>query len=226
MINSEARSVLLAGATGLVGTFCLKRLLADPSVSTLTVLTRQPLPESLRALDSTGKLTERQLDFSKLHDHAELLRADQIICALGTTIKKAGSQERLREIDYDYPLALAELGLAQGARHFLLVSALGANPRSRIFYSRVKGELEEALLALPYRSITIARPSLLLGPRQEFRLGEELAKRLSFLFPARSKPVEADAVAALLTDAARQDQQGVRIVESASIRKLAMNSGS
>lgn len=225
MTDSEARSVLLAGATGLVGTFCLKRLLADSSVSQVVAMTRRPLPESLRALDLTGKLTERQLDFDKLHDHAELLRVDQIICALGTTIKKAGSQERFREIDYGYPLALAELGLAQGARHFLLVSALGANPRSRVFYNRVKGELEEALLTLPYRSITIARPSLLLGPRPEFRFAEELAKRLGFLFPARSRPVQADAVAALLTHAARQDQQGVRIVGSASIRKFAAESG-
>jgi uncharacterized protein YbjT (DUF2867 family) len=224
MSHSEARSVLLAGATGLVGTFCLKRLLADPGVSQVIAMTRRPLPESLRALDLSGKLTERQVDFNNLHDHAELLHADQIICALGTTIKKAGSQERFREIDYGYPLALAQLGLAQGARHFLLVSALGASSRSRIFYNRVKGELEEALLALPYRSITIARPSLLLGPRQEFRLAEELAKRLGFLFPARSRPVEADAVAALLTDAARQDQQGTRIVESAGIRAFASGS--
>lgn len=221
MTPTEPRSVLLAGATGLVGSACLKLLLADSSVVRVVTLSRRPLPEDSRALDSSGKLSEHQLDFDQLADHAELFRVDQIICALGTTIKQAGSQQRFREVDHDYPLALARLGLEQGAKHFLLVSALGASSRSRIFYNRVKGELEDALRAMPYRSLTIARPSLLLGQRKEWRTAEELAKYVGFLFPARSRPVHADAVAALLVDAAKQDQQGVHVVESASIRAFA-----
>lgn len=117
-------------------------------------------------------------------------------------------------MDLGYPLALARLGVAQGARHFLLVSALFANPRSRNFYGRVKGELEEALRALPYRSITIARPSLLLGDRGEFRLGEEIAERTAFLWPRRYKPVHGRIVAAALVQAARDDAPGVRVIES------------
>jgi uncharacterized protein YbjT (DUF2867 family) len=178
------------------------------------VLTRRPLPaESL-----VGTAESHVVDFDDLAAHAALFRVDQILCALGTTIRQAGSQDRFRIIDYQYPLEAARLGLAQGATHYLLVSALGANARSRVFYNRVKGELESALLALPYRSVTIARPSLLLGPRAEFRTGEQIAKRLAFLVPAKYKPVDAHAVAAALVRAAKADIPGRRIIESKEIR--------
>ena len=101
------------------------------------------------------------------------------------------------------------------------MSALGANAGSRIFYNRVKGELEDALRALPYRSVTIARPSLLLGPRADFRLGEQVAKRFAFLVPTKYKPVDAHAVAAALVAAAREDARGQRVIESREIRGLA-----
>jgi uncharacterized protein YbjT (DUF2867 family) len=148
-----------------------------------------------------------------------------IICALGTTIRQAGSRERFRRVDLEYPLAVARLGLQRGARHFLLVSSLGASARSRVFYTRVKGELEDALLAMPYPAITIARPSLLLGQRAEFRLGEEVARRLAPLVPGPYKPVPAAAVAAALVRAAREDRPGHRIIESAEIRRLAREEG-
>jgi uncharacterized protein YbjT (DUF2867 family) len=124
-------------------------------------------------------------------------------------------------VDYHYPLTAARLGQEQGATHFLLVSSLGANARSQVFYSRVKGELESAVLALPYRSVTIVRPSLLLGPRAEHRWGEQIAKRLAFLVPAKYKPVYAHAVAAVLVRAAKEDAPGRRIIESREIRALA-----
>jgi len=113
--------------------------------------------------------------------------------------------------------ARARLALEGGARHFLLVSALGADPESRVFYSRVKGELERAVLALGYPGVTIVRPSLLLGDRQEFRLGEEIAKRFAWATPRTYRPVEARDVAATLVDAAREDRPGPRIIESAKI---------
>jgi len=223
MQNESPRTVLLAGATGLVGGLCLRLLLADATVGRVIAPTRRPLPETLRGLDTAGKLEEHRIDFARLADHAALFAVDQIICALGSTIKKAGSQERFREFDYAYPLQIARLGLQQGARHFLLVSALGANARSRLFYNRVKGELEEALLTLPYRSITIVRPSLLLGPRHELRPAEAIGQRLGFLLPERYKPVDAMAVAAVLVEAARHDRPGTRIIESADIRARAQH---
>jgi uncharacterized protein YbjT (DUF2867 family) len=99
-------------------------------------------------------------------------------------------------VDFDYPLGVVRLSRAQGAGHFLLVSALGADPGSRVFYSRVKGELEEAVIRLGFRSVTVARPSLLLGERPQVRLGEAIGARLGFLVPARYRPVQGAQVAA------------------------------
>jgi uncharacterized protein YbjT (DUF2867 family) len=183
----------------------------------VVVLTRRPLPREL----AQENVEPHVVDFDRLDTHAELFRVDQVLCALGTTIRAAGSQERFRVVDYEYPLAAARLGIARGATHFLLVSSLGADARSRVFYSRVKGELEAAVLALPFRSVTIARPSLLLGPRAEFRLGEVIARRFAFLAPGKYKPVGAHAVAAVLVRAAKEDAAGRRIIESSEIRALA-----
>lgn len=209
------KSILLLGATGLVGSHCLRLLAADRAFGRVVVLTRRPL--SREAV--TGSVESHIVDFARLASYATLFRVDQVLCALGTTIKAAGSQARFRVVDYEYPLAAARLGLEQGATHYLLVSALGANARSRIFYNRVKGELESAVMALGYRAVTIARPSLLVGPRAEYRLGEQIAKRFAFLVPSKYKPVGAHAVAAALVRAAKADAPGVRIIESKEIRQ-------
>ena len=215
--GSGATSLLIVGATGLVGRECVRRALGDPAFARVVVLTRRPFEMMPRppALDA------HVVDFERLDAHAPLFAVDAIICALGTTIRQAGSRARFRRVDLEYPLAVARIGLERGARHFLLVSSLGADARSRVFYSRVKGEVEDALLAMPYRAVTIARPSLLLGERAEFRLGEEIAKRLAPLIPRAYKPVPATAVAAALVRAAREDRPGHRIIESAEIRRLA-----
>lgn len=213
----DEKSVLLCGATGLVGRHCLRLLSHSPSFRRVVVLTRRSLPQDLLQGVNVQKLEEHVLPFHELEAHPHLFRVDQILCALGTTIKKAGSKDRFRQVDFLYPLSMARLGIQEGATHFLLVSAVGANVRSRFFYSRVKGELEDALLALPYRSTTVVRPSLLLGERDDFRLGEEVAKRLGFLAPARYKPVEAGVVAAALVRAAEDDRPGTSIIESHEI---------
>ncbi len=207
------QSVLLAGATGLVGGECLRLLLADPAFDPIHVVVRRPLSPTPGA----GKLQQHVTEFDQMPTALADVRVDAVICALGTTIRKAGSQEKFRQVDFEYPLALARLALERGARHYLLVSALGADARSRVFYSRTKGELEEALAALPYRSLTIARPSLLLGERAEFRLGEQIFARLGFLMPRKYKPVGASAVAAALVAAAKEDRPGRRIIESAEM---------
>ena len=138
--------------------------------------------------------------------------ADHIFCALGTTMRQAGSEAAFREVDFDYPLALARAALARGAGHFLLVRAVGASPPSRIFYNRVKGEVEAAIAALGFRSLTIARPSLLLGDRGEFRPKEQLGRLLGLFAPPRWKPVAAERVARALVNAAWLDLPGVRIL--------------
>jgi uncharacterized protein YbjT (DUF2867 family) len=219
------RSVLLCGATGLVGRECLELLAADPSFHRVVVITRRPLPPDMAAPLRRARLEQHVIDFDTLEAHANLLRVDQIICALGTTMKQAGSKERFRQVDFEYPAAIARIGSEQGVGHMLLVTAIGANARSRIFYNRVKGELEDAVSALPYRSITIVRPSLLLGERSEFRVGEEIGKRLSFLIPGRYRPVASAAVAAALVQAAKEDRPGRRIIESVDIPAIARRYG-
>jgi uncharacterized protein YbjT (DUF2867 family) len=215
-MSEAARSVLLLGATGLVGAELLRQLLADATVGQIVALTRRPLENA----GTTEKLRNEVVDFDRLSNHAGLFAVDQIVCALGTTIKQAGSQDAFRRVDFDIPLAAANLGIEHGAKDFLLVSALGASARSRVFYNRVKGELEDALRTLPFRSITIARPSLLLGDRSEPRVGEEVAKRFGWVAPGRYKPVRASRVAAALVAAARSVTPGMRILESDELQRF------
>jgi uncharacterized protein YbjT (DUF2867 family) len=191
------RTIIIAGATGLVGWEILAGLLADPNVTAVHSLGRKA-----PALQHP-KLTAHVLDFTAL---PALPRADEVYLALGTTIKDAGSQPAFRAVDFDANLAVAQAALAAGAKRVGLVSAMGANVNSRIFYNRVKGELEQALAQLPFEGLVIARPSLLLGNRQALgqrvRPGEArtawIQKYLSFLIPANYKPIEAAAVARAL----------------------------
>lgn len=210
-------SVALLGATGLVGRHCLDLLARDHAFSRVIVLARRKFAEA-----TAPRVEAHLVDFDHLSERPDLFRVDQVISALGTTIKAVGgSQTRFRAVDYDMPLAAAKLAVAQGAHHFLLVSSLGANPHSRVFYNRVKGELEDALRTLGFRSITIVRPSLLLGERQEFRLGEEIGKRFAWIVPGKYRPVHARDVAAVLVRAAKEDIRGMRIIESDDLRSMA-----
>lgn len=203
---------LLLGATGMVGRELLQLLLHDDAVEKVSVVARR----------STGtaspKLIEHVMDLDDMEQHAGVFAVDAIFCALGTTIKIAGSQERFRHIDHDYPLTAARLGRQQKARHYLLVSSIGANAKSRTFYTRVKGEVERDILALDYPKTTIARPSLLLGHRDEYRPGERGFAKLGWLMPAKYKPVQARDVASALVRAAHTQTARVEILESRVIR--------
>lgn len=192
----------------------LPLLLAEPSIERVVVVARRPTGRK------HPKLDERIFDLDEMEEHASAFAVDAIICALGTTIRTAGSQERFRHVDHDLPLVAARLGLANGATHYLLVSSIGANAKSRIFYARVKGEVEAALLALPYPRVTIVRPSTLLGNRREFRPGEKIATKLGFLMPASIKPIEASVVARALVELMKRDDAGARIVESRALKAL------
>nr|WP_301295669.1 NAD(P)H-binding protein [Pseudomonas nitroreducens] len=188
---------MLAGATGLVGGQILQALLADGSVGEVHALSRRPL--SL----SHPKLQVHSVDFGRL---PVLPPTDEVYLALGTTIKVAGSQAAFRAVDLDANLAVANAALAAGTRRVGLVSAVGADGQSSVFYNRVKGELEDALKAMPLTALVIAQPSLLLdyrdGLQQPPRLGEQLAipvaKLLGPLMPGKYRPVHARAVAQAL----------------------------
>jgi uncharacterized protein YbjT (DUF2867 family) len=211
------RSVLLIGATGLVGSECLRLLLESDAFGRVVVLARRPLP----GVSSHPKLQTHLVDFDRLTSAASCFEVDQIVCALGTTMKAAGSRRRFRAVDLLYPLTAAHLGVEKRVSHFLLVSALGANPKSSFFYNRMKGELEDAVTALPYRSLTIVRPSLLVGKREHWRAGESVVGSLRALFPARYRPIDATDVARAIVLLAATDQPGRRVVESLELRQFA-----
>ena len=164
------RTVLLLGATGLVGGYLLDGLLNAEFCGWVVTLTRS----AIKNTGAAAKLDSRLVDFERPEKWRDQVAADLVFCAMGTTMKKAGSREAFRRVDFDYPLTVAQAARNQGCRHFLLVSAMGANPGARLFYNRVKGELEAAILTLEFDSVSIFRPSLLLGNRPEFRLGEAL----------------------------------------------------
>ena len=194
------RTVLLAGATGLVGRELLAGLLADPQVAPVHTLGRGDIPAS------HPKLTHHRVDFAAL---PALPAVDEVYLALGTTIKVAGSQAAFRAIDFEANLAVARAAHAAGARRLGLVSAMGADAHSRVFYNRVKGELEAALASLGYEGLVVARPSFLAGDRaalgQPVRRGETLALRVSTwlrpLIPANYRSIQARDVAAALLQA-------------------------
>ncbi len=208
------KRVLLAGASGMVGREVLRQALTDPRVGEIVAPSRRPLP-------TDPKLIAPLVDFDALPADAAWWKVDAVICTLGTTIRDAGSQAAFRRVDHDYPLAVARHALAHGASTFVLTSASGANAGSRIFYSRTKGELEQTLCALDYRSLGLVRPGLLGGERDRRRPLEHASMKLlgaiGPLLPRRYRVVPAERVAATLLRMALEPEPGVRIVESEEV---------
>lgn len=210
--------ILHIGASGLVGGFVLSQLLADARVAQVVAPTRRALPTRHPRLDNPV------LDFERLPPaDASLWRVDAVICTLGTTMKQAGSRARFRRVDHDYPLQIARSALHGGAYAFALNSALGADPGARLFYSRVKGELEQDLRQLPYPSLTFVRPGLIGGQRGRARLGERVAAIVlgaaSPVLPRRWRINPAEQVAAALVDAAIQALPGRHVVDAARLHR-------
>ncbi len=169
------------------------------------------------------KLRQVVTEFENLGEVRERLRGDHVYCALGTTIRKAGSQERFRAVDYEYPLRLAQLTRKNGARHFSIVSALGASRSSPFFYSRVKGETEEGLQQLGWPSLAIVRPSVIAGDRAEARPLERLSGHLLRFAPATWRPVPAGDIAAAMIVMALRERPGVTVLESREISGVAQH---
>jgi uncharacterized protein YbjT (DUF2867 family) len=216
-VSARRPTALLAGASGLVGGEILRHLLDEKAYSTVVVVTRR----DLGAVAKHRKLRQVVCDFARLEAVGDALRADHVFCALGTTIAKAGSQAKFREVDFDLPRRLAEVTLGAGARHFSLVSALGADRRSPFFYSRVKGELEEALRAMRWPSLCIVRPSLIAGDRAESRPLERLAEHALRFAPRTWRPVQARQIAAAMMATALRSPPGVTVIESRDIPNVA-----
>ena len=212
--RSSHRTALLAGATGLVGGHLLQRLLADPRYKRVVTVSRKELGIE------HPKLRSLITDFDAIEAAMAGLgeTVDDAFCALGTTIKTAGSRAAFQRVDFGYVVAFARAARASNARRFMLVSAIGASARSRIFYLRVKGETEEAVAALGFPALDIFRPGLLLGQRAESRPREALGMALApFLNPLMLGPakayrgIPADMVAAAMIIAAGAERTGRQI---------------
>jgi uncharacterized protein YbjT (DUF2867 family) len=179
------KTALILGATGLIGKKITEQLLDHPNYSSVIILVRKKL--SIHH----PKLTQQifNYDFPNL----SLIKADDVYCSLGTTIKTAGSKEAFRKVDYDYVVTIAKAGKENGVNQIAVISAMGANKDSNIFYNRTKGEMEAAIKKIGFNTALIIRPSMLLGNRTEFRFGELIGKyimtSLSFLIPKKYKAI-------------------------------------
>ena len=206
------KTALLAGATGLIGSELLPLLLASDRYAKVVVLGRRAVPTQ------HPKLVQVVADLADLSAHRLQLTADDVYCCLGTTMAQAGSKAAFYQVDFEYVVGLARLAADNFASQFLVVSSLGAAADSIFYYTRVKGEMEAAVRALPLRAVHIFRPSLLLGARQPPRLGERVVgPLLALLRPvlrgplARFRSVRAAAVAAAMLRAAEEDGGGARV---------------
>lgn len=222
MTSPAQKTALIAGASGLVGSHCLRLLLQSPRYAKVIAIGRSPLPMQ------HPKLQQLTVDFNRLDNHRQSLIADDIYCCLGTTIKQAGSRENFYQVDFTYVTKLAAITSANFASQFLVVSSLGANAASPVFYSRVKGQMEDAVKPMAFLAVHIFQPSLLLGQRPHKRLGEEIAQalmpRLNFLlvgFLKKYRPVQALDVALAMLYAAMQDGAGVCLHPSDKIAREA-----
>jgi len=217
MLVIEKKQAAVAGATGLTGNYLCQLLGKSDAYATVWALVRQAtdLPEGLSPL---------LVDWE--HIEATPLNAplDEAFCCLGTTMKKAGSKEAFRSVDYDYVLAFARWAHTHGCRRFFVVTAMGANKHSVFFYNRVKGAVEEALAQIGFESLYLFRPSLLLGQRRESRPVEQISARLSVFFrpliPPAYRPVEAERVAWAMYRCAQNPQKGKFIIENDQILKF------
>lgn len=209
---------LVAGSTGLVGNLLLDILLEDLYYDKIFALSRKPLGMQ------NARLVNIVVDFDNLESHATEMKADDVFCCLGTTIKQAGSQDAFRNVDFDYPLQLAKITRNQGARQFLIVTALGSDKASSIFYNRVKGEVEEAIGQVNFPAYHIFQPSMLLGDRKDRdRAGESIGKvmmnALDFLIPKKYKAIQGSNVARGMLAIAKQNQPGRHIHSSAALQE-------
>ncbi len=175
-------------------------------------------PGSIHA-SAPPKVTGQVIEFERLDRWEPPFGVDTAFCALGTTIRRAGSQAAFRRVDHDYPIAFAKRAKRLGVSTFLLVSAVGARADSRVFYNRVKGEVEDAIRAIGFERVIIARPSVLVGDRAEVRPAELIGIWLGRLLPIRYRGVPATRVAAALLDRGGVGEPGVRILENADIHR-------
>jgi uncharacterized protein YbjT (DUF2867 family) len=210
------KTALIAGASGLTGSFLLKKLLQTENYSKITALVRKPLELEHPRLE--------QVVFDFDHPDEAALQADHVYCCLGTTIKKAGSKVAFRKVDLEYPLNLAKISHQKGASRFAVITSMGSGQKSMFFYSQVKGELEDELKKIPFEGLFIFRPSLLVGNRTEKRFGEGAAtvvmKAVDFLLPANIQSIHVAQVAEAMIFIMLNHSGGVKTINSGDMQRF------
>ena len=216
------KTALIIGSTGLIGSQLLELLLDSKEYSTVITFVKR---------DSGiqhPKLKQHIIDFDKPEDYKNFVVGDDFFCAIGTTIKNAGSQDAFRKVDFEYPKTFATIALQNKVKQFLIISSLGADANSGNFYLKTKGEIQDFLKTCNFESVSILQPSLLLGNRKEFRLGEKIGaffmKLFSFLLIGNSKkykPIQSEVVANAMFDIAQKKHKGFQIIESDRIQEIA-----
>ncbi|WP_462413390.1 NAD(P)H-binding protein [Neobacillus sp. Marseille-QA0830] len=216
------KTALILGASGLTGRELVDCLIQQNYYQKIHLFVRRPI-------DWNHPICEiHEIDYENMDQYADLFDVNDVFCCLGTTIKKAKTKEAFRKVDHDYPLQAAKLAVSAGTERFLIISAMGADPKSLFFYNQVKGQLEENLKNLPLPALHIFRPSLLLGERGEFRFGEQLASKaspvLNSLMKGPLRPfraIEAKKVALAMAAAAKTSETGIHIYLSHEIEEMA-----
>lgn len=211
---SKTHNALVIGGTGLVGSHLLEQLDADKHFDAIYALSRRPCATHSRIVNIVTEL-------DAVTGNEDFFNVDVVFCAIGSTIKKAGSQAEFRRIDYELPMHVARLAKARGVKKFILVSSIGVTPDSKYFYLQVKYELEHDLTALGFEQLSILQPSLIMGDRKEFRFGELISrvamKYLNPITPAKYRGVHARSIAASMIAEATAKSAGVRYVSNADI---------
>lgn len=206
----EKKTALIVGSTGMIGRLLTDRLLKDDFYSEIKTLVRKP------SGITHPKLNEVVVDFDNLDEST--IEANHIFCTLGTTIKTAGSKANFRKVDFDYPLRTATAAKKNGATFYGIVTAMGSDANSWFFYNQVKGEIEDSLKEIGFKSLGIFQPSMLLGDRKEERTAESIGQKamttLDFLIPKKYKAIHGDKVAAAMQKIAKNEPQGITVLES------------
>jgi uncharacterized protein YbjT (DUF2867 family) len=217
--QKKYKTAILLGATGLVGGCVLQFLLENEAYIKVVALTRRPLSIQHQKLENVV------LDFEQLLDYQSVMKGDDLFLCLGTTIKKAGSQAAFKRIDVDYQMQAATVAMQNGVSQVLLCSAVDADANSKIFYNRMKGDLEDALKGMGFKSVHIFQPSILLGERSENRLGEKIGQAVGrFLLKitpnlwGKYEPVRGETVGKAMVGAALLDKKGIHVYASDKIK--------
>lgn len=217
----QTKTALVIGSTGLIGSQLVDLLLASEHYEKVLIFVKRDSGKSHL------KLEQHIINFDATETYQHLVKGDDLFCTIGTTIKKAGSQSAFRKVDYEYPIAFSKIAKTNNIKQFLIVSSLGANKDSNNFYLKTKGEMEAELAKANFETTVIVRPSLLLGQRSEFRLGEKIgasfSKGFSFLLFGKLKkyrPIESSTVAKAMHLLAQSTKKGYMIYESDELQNI------